>query len=99
MIDQAAAATIASEYLAGRSGANRLVLQPEHTIERAFGWVFFYDSKEFVDSADIRYALVGNAPLIVDRADGSIHVTGTAEPIQFYIKKYEELKHLADTRE
>jgi hypothetical protein len=34
-------------------------------------------------------ALVGNAPLIVNRLTGDVIVTGTAEPIDIYISRYE----------
>ena len=33
--------------------------------------------------------LVGPSAWIVDRTDGSVHVTGTAEPIEHYLKDYE----------
>ena len=45
-----------------------------------FGWVFFYNSKKYLETGEIRFALAGNAPLIVDALDGSLHVTGTAQP-------------------
>jgi len=71
------------------AGGNDLVLLEDKTIERSFGWVFFYDSRKFLDTHDRLHALLGNAPLIVDRRDGSVHLTGTARPIQFYIERYE----------
>jgi hypothetical protein len=66
------------------------VILDDKTIERAFGWVFFYQSREYLDTGDLGFRMLGNAPLIVDRSDGSIHVTGTAEPIEHYIKEYED---------
>jgi len=38
--------------------------------EHDFGWVFFYDTKEYLETNDVTHALAGNAPLIVDRTDG-----------------------------
>jgi hypothetical protein len=32
--------------------------------------------------------MAGNAPFIVDRNDGSIHVTGTAYPTEQYLESY-----------
>jgi hypothetical protein len=90
MIDRSTAESIAVRYLAARAKEGRpLVLQYEHTIERPFGWVFFYNTAEFVQTRNARHALFGNAPLIVDRADGSVHVTGTRDPIDSYIVAYE----------
>jgi len=36
-----------------------------------------------------RILLAGNAPFIVSRNDGSIHITGTAEDIDYYLDKFE----------
>lgn len=49
-----------------------------------FGWVFFYDSVEFVRTGDIESSLLGNSPIIVDTS-GQIHHTGTAYPVDHYI--------------
>lgn len=65
-----------------------LLLLDEHTIEEDFGWVFFYTSKLYYETGDFRYALAGNAPMIVDRRDGSIHITGTAYPTSYFIEEY-----------
>lgn len=66
-----------------------LVLVPEHTIERPFGWVFFYTSRLYRDTGDIKYALAGNAPLIVNRSSGEVVATGTSRPVEHYIAEYE----------
>ena len=58
--------------------------------EYDFGWVFFYNTKEYVDSGDPVLGLVGNAPLIVDRTDGQLYVTGTAHHLEHYIEEYRQ---------
>ena len=65
-----------------------LVLLDDQTIEDDFGWVFFFESKAFLDTGNTSHALAGNAPLLVSRMDGSVHVTGTARPIEFYIENF-----------
>lgn len=60
----------------------------DETIEKNFGWVFFYDSKEHAETSDFRYALAGNAPIVVTR-DGVIHETGTALPLEKYLERFE----------
>jgi len=72
-----------------REAGCELVLVDASTIERSFGWVFFYDSRRHVQTGDFRDALVGNAPILVTKADGKIHVTGTALPLEEYLKSYE----------
>ena len=43
--------------------------------EYDFGWVFQWNSKEYVDSGNVLDAILGNDPLIVDRRDGHIYIT------------------------
>jgi len=52
------------------------------------GWVFFYDSKVHQETNSVSDALAGNAPILVDRSDGTLHMTGTAQPIQKYVDQY-----------
>ena len=70
-------------------GPGNLVILIEHTIERPWGWVFFYEHR--LAAAGLRYALGGNAPYFVNRVDGSIWESGTARPIDHYIDEYEQI--------
>lgn len=65
-----------------------LAILEDQTIEAEFGWVFFYQSKSYIESGDLNDALVGNAPILVSRLDGRVHETGTAEPIEVYIENF-----------
>jgi hypothetical protein len=67
-----------------------MVVREDLTKELPFGWVFFYDAKRFVDTGDPKYVIRGNAPLIIDRADGSTRLTGTARPLNHYIQEFEK---------
>jgi hypothetical protein len=58
-------------------------LVEERTIKKPYGWVFFYRGK--------KGALAGNAPIIIDRVNGELRVTGTAKPITAYLEEYEAL--------
>jgi len=62
----------------------------ESTIAKPYGWIFFYQSKEFLDGGSFSAQLAGNAPIIVDRNTFELRVTGTAEPLERYLKQYEE---------
>lgn len=66
------------------------VILDQHTIEKPWGWVFFYDSRKHYESGDHRDLIAGNAPYIVNRFDGSLHDTGTAEKTEYYIQNYED---------
>ena len=61
----------------------------ENTIEKEWGWVFFYTSDRYLKTGDFRYAVAGNAPYIVNRHTGEVRVTGTAQRIEHYIAEYE----------
>ena len=65
------------------------IIIDEITIERDFGWVFFYDSRRYLETKEFGYMLVGNAPIIVNKFDATLHYTGTAYNIDYYIAEYE----------
>jgi hypothetical protein len=71
----------------GDRGAVEIV--DESTLERSWGWVFFYQSAEYLRTGNVSAALAGNAPYIVNRHTGEVIVTGTAWPTQKYIDDYE----------
>ncbi|CAN4277994.1 YrhB family protein [Pseudoxanthomonas sp. LjRoot125] len=66
-----------------------LIILHERTMEKPWGWVFFYTSKQFHETGDFRFALAGNAPYIVERETGRLIETGTAVPLDEYIANYE----------
>jgi hypothetical protein len=66
-----------------------LVVIDEATIEKEYGWIFFYDSKKYIETNDKRYLIAGNAPILIEKSDGSIHILGTAMPVERYIEQYE----------
>jgi hypothetical protein len=67
---------------------SELTLLEDKTIEDEFGWVFFYDSANYINSGSYRDMLLGNAPLLISRQDGRLHGTGTAHPVEFYIENF-----------
>jgi hypothetical protein len=68
-------------------GPDEAVLMEDLTREEDFGWVFFYQSRAYAESGDPGKMLVGNAPFIVDHT-GQVHETGTAWPVDEYIRLY-----------
>ncbi|WP_444924528.1 hypothetical protein ACJJH9_05140 [Microbulbifer sp. DLAB2-AF] len=56
--------------------------------DKPYGWVFYYQAKNY-NPNDISTYLGGNAPIIFDRIDGEIRVTGTAYETEQYLKEYE----------
>ena len=87
MLSKEEAIDIATNYIKNSSKYD-LVILTDHTREFELGWVFFYQSRRYIESGDYRDMLGGNAPIIVNKHDGSIHVTGTSYKIEKYIEEY-----------
>ncbi len=77
------------EEVLSNNGIECLILEDE-TIEKEWGWVFFYQSKKYIETGDFKEMLAGNAPYIINRSTGIITSTGSAYPIEDYIQAYEE---------
>ena len=58
-------------------------------LPRPYGWVFFWESRRFLETSQTPDRLAGNAPILIDRVDGELRVTGTAYPIEHYLQMYE----------
>mgnify|MGYP001581233356 CR=1 FL=1 len=68
----------------------RRALLNNETIERPWGWVFFYESAHFLETGRFEDRLAGNAPCLFNRFTGEIAWAGTAHPIGHYIEQYEQ---------
>ena len=82
------AETIANQHMAELQKDTKVSLQITKIQEESFGWVFFYESKEYIDTGYLSSMLAGNAPFIVDNQAGEVHTLGTAHPAEFYIQEY-----------
>ncbi len=51
-----------------------------------------YNSKAYVETGEIGHRLAGNAPIIIDKADGSVHTGGTRFGAYFYLQAYHTCK-------
>jgi hypothetical protein len=100
-IEKARALEIASKTVAGLSGPHDFVILEDRTVERPFGWVFFYTTRRYVQTGDRQYIVPGTAPLVVHRADGSIEHLATSVPparaIEIYEKRWLEKQSSAKT--
>jgi len=82
------ALALAETWLRIVTNDNAQILK-DRVLKKPYGWIFCYQSSQYLATGDISQALAGNAPIIVDRCDGEIRVTGTARPLSEYIAKYE----------
>jgi hypothetical protein len=58
------------------------------TQEHEFGWVFFYNSRRYLETGEFSYALAGNAPLLIERLSGRLWTLGTARSVEFYLDNF-----------
>ena len=79
---------LADEYLNQQDCSEELAYLDEQTLNKEFGWVFFYTTKKYLETRDFRDSIGGNAPIIIDKHTGKITVTGTAFDIEHYINEY-----------
>lgn len=77
------------EQLSREQNSVECVVLEDETIEKSWGWVFFYQSKAYVESGDELDMLAGNAPIIVNKYTGTLMHAGTAHDIAYYVQEYE----------
>lgn len=85
-IDENRAREMASATIREADGLLRI--QDQSTLRLSFGWIFLYQSVEFMDSGDYSKMISGNAPLLVDRFTGALWITDTAERPDAYASNY-----------
>ncbi|MGA4290003.1 YrhB domain-containing protein [Ralstonia nicotianae] len=83
------AENIASHYLCDLGREIGVPLAVVKRRELPYEWLFFYNSSAYLKSGEVGTMLAGNAPFIVDVLGGSVHVLGTAHPVEIYLKEYE----------
>jgi len=54
------------------------------------GWFFCFQSREYIETGNTSALLAGNAPFIVDRDTGELHVFGTAHSLKEYFQECTE---------
>lgn len=89
-ITKARAVEIAHKALDDLKASQALVLLQDKTLEKDFGWVFFYTTKKFHETHDKKYLIPGNGPLVVDRLDGATHFLSSSMPPARTIEEYEK---------
>lgn len=58
-----------------------LMIDNRQTRSEQWCWVFFYNSRAYVEDGDEIEALAGNGPIVVEKT-GQIHTLGTALPVE-----------------
>ena len=72
----------------GAPPGDSLEVLDDATIEKAYGWVFFYQSKKFLETREASYQLAGNGPAVVLR-DGTLHWLTSAYSLEQELARFE----------
>ena len=51
-------------------------------------YVFFYNSKEYIENKNESYALVGNSGIIFDKKTTKLYETSSSYPIDYFLEKF-----------
>lgn len=70
-----------------------LALDEAATRVEPWCWVFFYNSRAYIETGAFSQALAGNAPIVVECATGRLHKLTTARPID---EQLEELRRAVE---
>jgi hypothetical protein len=89
MLSKTEALEIVSKKLQEMRPSDPFVVVEKSTIERPFGWVFFYNSKKFVETGEFGDRLLGNGPVIVNKHNGSVEFLGSSRPPLEFVEEYE----------
>jgi hypothetical protein len=76
------------------SSEDELIIREEATIEKKYGWIFFYNSRRYLETEEISYFIGGNGPIIVERDSGNIVRLITACSSKESIAEYERQRNL-----
>lgn len=72
----------------------KFVLLEDMTLEKPYGWVFFYDSARHQQTGHFLDMLGGNGPVVVESATGRVTQLGSAKAPEKMIAAFEDKHHL-----
>ena len=64
-----------------RAGDTALVIVDRYTRDEGWCWIFFDNSRAYVEDGDDAETLAGNGPIVVEKATGRVHELVTAYPV------------------
>ena len=91
MIERSDAEQLVRDYLAGLTARGSCELAIAHVYEHDWGWMFVYQSKEYLETGNILHAVAGNVPRFVT-LDGTFHgpVAGSSFDTEEHRKLFEQ---------
>jgi hypothetical protein len=87
VLEEQDARRLAEAYLAETASEALAILAVD---EYDVGWVYFWNTRRYQRSLDRWDGLVGNAPFLIDRVDGSMHHIGAGDDISDFVQRHRE---------
>jgi hypothetical protein len=78
----------------GRLVDGGLTILDEYTIEKPYGWVFFYDSSRFLETRRLEDGIAGYGPLLVLADTGEVVHLETARDVEDSLADLEQARGL-----
>lgn len=94
-LEQAADAVLRHLRQRGVGEPGGIALLPSCTIEKPYGWVFSYNSREYVETGNLMSALCGHGPVLIVSATGEIVEFGSLLPGDEQIQLFEKERGLS----
>jgi hypothetical protein len=63
-------------------------IMADKTIQKEYGWIFFYQPKKYIETKKLREMLIGNCPILVKHS-GETVLFPTFQPVDKSIRMYE----------
>lgn len=83
------AAQIAREAISVLKKGTVFLLDEPATVEKDWGWVFSFGTKEYLQSRSPMDIVPGTGPLVVEKADGAFTFLSTSVPPKVAVAEYE----------
>lgn len=79
----------------GRYITGGLALVDEMTLEKPYGWVFFYNSRRFLETRDMLHGIAGNGPVVVVASTGEVVTLGSSRAPAEEVAEFERQRGLS----
>lgn len=86
------ATQLARDTISKLRDGSELALLEEETTETAWGWVFHYTTKRFLETGDRNALVPGIGPFVVERDSGKTTFLSTSAPPGVALAEYERMR-------
>ncbi|MBS2020266.1 MAG: hypothetical protein JST00_45825 [Deltaproteobacteria bacterium] len=88
------AKSLALQELARLGNTYELAFYDDDTQCKRYGWILFYNTRQYIETGDFLFSLGGNGPLVVLH-DGTVHPLGTSKDVDATISEFEQAHGLS----